>query len=209
MSVEKSARRWDPLVKLTHWGVVIAIIANALLLEPGSGWHVQVGYAMAALLLLRWLWGFIGPRPARITSFLPSIPRTLAHVRAIAAGRHEDHASHNPLGAWMVFAIWVTLASVAATGIAMSAELPLTLPAAVASAPARVQPGIGAEEEEAENHGDEEEGDGGEGGEEWLEEVHEGAVNLLYLLIALHLAGVLFESVRSRGRVVRAMLPGG
>lgn len=208
MSVEKSAHRWDPLVKLTHWGIVIAIIANALLLEPGSGWHVQVGYAMAALLLLRWLWGFIGPRPARITSFLPSIPRTLAHVRAIAAGRHEDHASHNPLGAWMVFAIWATLATVAASGIAMSSEAPLSLPEPVTASSTTDRPHDEAREED---EGDEQRGEGeeGEGGEEWLEEVHEAAVNLLYLLIALHLCGVLFESVRSRSRVVRAMLPGG
>jgi cytochrome b len=208
MTEPKSARRWDPLVKLTHWGIVMAIIANALFLEPGSGWHVQVGYAMAALLVLRWLWGVIGPRPARITSFLPSIPRTLAHLRAIAAGRQEEHVSHNPLGAWMVFAIWATLATVAATGIAMSAEAPLALPATIASTATGER--VDAEgEEAAEQHGDEEESEGGEGSEEWLEEVHEGAVNLLYLLIALHLAGVLFESMRSRGRVVQAMLPGG
>lgn len=202
MSVEKSAHRWDPLVKLTHWGIVIAIIANALLLEPGSGWHVQVGYAMAALLLLRWLWGFIGPRPARITSFLPSIQRTLAHLRAITAGRHEEHASHNPLGAWMVFAIWATLAAVAVSGIAMSSEAPLNLPEPIA-APSSGERAYSDEGEEGEEHDEE------EGGEEWLEEVHEAAVNLLYLLIALHLCGVVFETVRSRGRVVRAMLPGG
>lgn len=54
--------------------------------------------------------------------------------------------------------------------------------------------------------------EGGEGekeGEELFEELHEIAVNLLYLLIALHLAGVVFETRRSGREVVGAMIPGG
>ena len=125
MTTDKPARRWDPIVKLTHWGVVGAVVANATLFEPGSQRHIQIGYAMAALLLLRWLWGFIGPRSARFTSFLPSIGKTMDHLRAIAGRRDEPHMSHNPLGSWMVFAIWATLAVVAASGIAMSTGVPV------------------------------------------------------------------------------------
>ena len=56
-----------------------------------------------------------------------------------------------------------------------------------------------------------EEGEEGEEGqsEELFEEVHEVAVNLLYLLIALHIAGVAFETARSGKRTITAMLPGG
>ena len=46
----KQPRRWDPIVKLTHWGVVTAVIANAIFTEEGSGWHIWVGYGLAALL---------------------------------------------------------------------------------------------------------------------------------------------------------------
>ena len=67
MSVIEPTKRWDPIVKLTHWGVASAVIANALFTEEGSGWHVWVGYALAGLLLLRWLWGFVGTRNARFS----------------------------------------------------------------------------------------------------------------------------------------------
>ena len=40
------------------------------------------------------------------------------------------------------------------------------------------------------------------------EEVHETAVNLLYVLIALHIAGVAFETRRSGREILLAMLPG-
>lgn len=45
-------------------------------------------------------------------------------------------------------------------------------------------------------------------GAEWLEEVHEGLANLLLLLIALHVAGVLFTSLREGQNLVRSMFTG-
>ena len=47
------------------------------------------------------------------------------------------------------------------------------------------------------------------GGEsEWLEEVHEVAANGMLLLIALHVAGVLFSSVAHGENLVRGMITG-
>jgi len=40
-----------------------------------------------------------------------------------------------------------------------------------------------------------------------MEELHQIAVNLLYVLIVLHIAGVVFETRRSGQQVVLAMLP--
>lgn len=198
-------RRWDPLVRLTHWGVAAAIVANGIVTREGSDWHIWVGYAAAALLALRLLWGLIGPAEARFSAFPPSPSRALAHVGDIATGRRTEHRSHNPLGALMVYALWGTLAVVAATGIAMAGPQALRTPPAVTS----VNAGETGEDEDGEES---EAGEGfeagGEGGEEMLEEIHEAAANLLFVLAGLHIAGVVFETSRSGPGVVRAMLPG-
>ncbi len=197
-------RRWDPLVRITHWGVAAAIVANGLATEEGSAFHIWIGYAAGALLLLRLLWGFIGPREARFSAFPPSPRAALGHVRDIAAGRRASHRSHNPLGALMVYALWGTLAVVVVTGIAMSGPPSIsTLPAAPASMVG--ESSHEADEDEQEAAG--ERGEGGEGGE-MIEEIHEAAANLLFLLAALHVAGVAFETRRSGPQVVRAMVGG-
>lgn len=210
-ALARPARRWDPVVKLTHWSVVAAVVANALFTEEGSGTHVWIGYALAAILALRLLWGLIGPAEARFSAFPPSPGRALAHLRDIRTGRHFEHRSHNPLGALMVYAIWSCLGAVIASGIAM-AGLPGQARSESGGERSAVAVSVSAGHERDEgNERDErdERGEGGEGGGEGpLGEIHEVAVNLLYLLIALHVAGVVFETRRSGREVVVAMLPG-
>ena len=200
-------RRWDPIVKMTHWGIVTAVIGNGLITGEGSGAHIWVGYALAGLLGLRLLWGFIGPAEARFSAFPPSPTRAVQHLAEIKRGEVTVHRSHNPLGTFMVYAIWLCLGAIIASGIAMSGPPPAN-PLAVrgegreyAYSAAR-DDAVDEDEEGSDN-------EGGEAGEEFLEEVHEIAVNLLYALIFLHLAGVLFETRRSGKAVVGAMIPGG
>jgi cytochrome b len=196
------SRNWDPVVKVTHWSIVAAILANALVTEEGSDVHIWVGYALAAILALRLLWGLIGPAEARFSAFPPSSRRALAHLRDIRAGKKEDHRSHNPLGALMVYAIWSILGVIIASGIAMAGP-PSTVFLDRAERSSEVTQKVVVEQsdaDEAAEHADAEES-------VW-EEVHETAVNLLYILIALHIAGVIFETRRSGREILLAMLPG-
>jgi cytochrome b len=193
--------RWDPLVRLTHWGIAAAIVGNGVISEEGSALHVWIGYAAGALLAVRLLWGLIGTGPARFSSFPPSPRRALAHVADIAAGRRRTHRSHNPLGALMVYALWGTLATVVATGVAMDGGKAL----AGQSVEFRTTHGGPAVYERAYEPRER----GGESdGEEMLEEIHEVAANLLFLLAGLHVAGVAFETSRGEHGLVRAMITG-
>lgn len=213
-------KRWDPIVKITHWGIATAIIANAVFTEEGSGWHIWVGYGLAGLLGLRLLWGLVGPANARFTAFPPSPLRAMRYLQKQFSGRHEANASHNPLGALMVYALWSCLAVTIATGIAMSGPPPANPTADRSENEAMLSNVIGRtvadaseEKDEIEESGTEEAEPGLTGGEhedegeEWLEEIHEAAVNLLYLLVVLHILGVVVETVRHGRGTVKSMLP--
>lgn len=202
-TTKPARRRWDPIVRITHWSIALAVLANALLTEEGSGPHIWVGYGLAAILGLRLLWGLVGPAEARFAAFWPSPRKALAHIRDIRAGTVTPHASHNPLGALMVYAIWGCLLTIIATGIAMAGPPPWD--GAEREAEHRSITVSEQSHDESSEEGDSEE----EGEEGLLGEIHETAANLLYLLILLHLAGVMFETRRSGKQVLVAMAPFG
>jgi cytochrome b len=191
-------RRWDPIVRISHWSIALAVLANAVFTEEGSGPHIWVGYGLAAILGLRLMWGLVGPAEVRFSAFWPSPRKVLAHLQEIRAGKVTRHASHNPVGAMMVYAIWGCLLTIIATGIAMAGLPPLD--GAEREAEHRsTSTAVQSFDEESEDEGEAEEG--------LLGEVHETAANLLYLLILLHLAGVIFETRRSGKQVLVAMAP--
>lgn len=195
-----SRRGWDPLIRITHWGVAVAVLINGLITDGGSGIHVWIGYVAVALLVLRLVWGLIGTDEARFSSFPPSLSAAVAHSADLVAGRSREYRSHNPLGSLMVYALWGTLTVVAATGIAMAGSPLQTVETASA---------VQLLHEAGEQDGDREYDDGhGEHGPEILNEIHEVAANLLLMLAALHVAGVAFESRIAGRNLAREMVTG-
>ncbi len=118
-----SARKvavWDPLVRLIHWSLALAILLNGFVLDGESRIHDWIGYSALALVGLRLIWALIGPQPARFTAFPPSPGRAIRHLRAIRTGDRAVHLSHNPLGALMVYNIWLSVLVIATTGYMMT-----------------------------------------------------------------------------------------
>ena len=62
---------YDLPTRLFHWALVacVAGLAVTAYSENGLDWHARLGYAVAALLLFRLVWGFIGGRWSRFASF--------------------------------------------------------------------------------------------------------------------------------------------
>lgn len=191
-------RVWDPLVRIFHWAIVVAFAVAWLTADDLQPVHEIAGYAVAGLVAFRLVWGFVGSRYARFAQFLRGSAATLAYLGDLAQGREHRHLGHNPAGAVMIVALLVTLSGTAFTGWLMEepsrfAMLP-DLPQIIAPA-----------------HADESgHGHSGENGdaEGLLEDVHEALANLMLLLVALHVGGVVLGSFRHHENLVRAMVSG-
>lgn len=194
-------RLWDPVVRLTHWGIALAVLVNALLSEGGSLVHVALGWLVMALLLLRLVWGVLGPAEARFSAFPPNPAAALGHLRQLLTGGVRDYPSHNPAAAIMVYAFWATLAAVTATGLIMTSG---ATPMQVAAEKAAVASGDWSALI-ADSEGDSPDD---RGLRHTAEEIHEVAANLLLFLAALHLAGVAVESRALRRSLLAPMLFG-
>jgi cytochrome b len=115
-SAPATVRVWDPWVRLAHGAFIAGIVAAWLTRHARGSWHEWIGYAVAAVLVLRLLWGLAGPDSARFARFVRGPRATLAYARAVASGRAPRHLGHNPLGAWMVVALLASIAVVSITG---------------------------------------------------------------------------------------------
>jgi cytochrome b len=193
---------WDPVVRITHWGIAVSVLVNAALDEGGSLLHVSLGWLVMALLVLRLIWGALGPAEARFSAFPPNPVAALRHLVQLASGRVAHYPSHNPAGAMMAYAFWACLAVVTVTGLIMTGG----------ATPMRV-----AEEKAAVASGDwsalikESEGESSDKDKSLrhtAEEVHEVVANLLLLLAAVHVAGVFLESRAMRRNLVAPMVLG-
>ena len=153
-----------------------------------------------AVLVIRLVWGFIGPKEARFTAFLPDPRAAVSHLFSLLRGKPKEYPSHNPAGAIMVYALWACLAAVIATGLILTdAKTPIAIAkerVAVEQGDWSVLAGDGEGEDPSEDSG------------EIVKEIHETAANLMLVLALVHVAGVAAESYALRRNLVRPMIKG-
>lgn len=106
---------WDPFVRIFHWSLVV-LFALAWVSEDLQSLHQPVGYAIGGLVVLRIVWGFVGPTHARFSDFVRSPKTTLVYARDLLAGRAKHGRGHNPLAGMMVLALLVMLIATGASG---------------------------------------------------------------------------------------------
>lgn len=192
---------WDYVVRVTHWVVGGVVIANALFTKGGGTLHVWLGWIGMAFLAVRFVWGLVGSPEARFAAFPPRPVAALSHVNRVLRGRPREYASHNPAGAMMIYALWLSLATVIGTGLVMTkGATPWEI--------ARQQDAVASGDWSALVTEDGAAG-GGEGDEEGgsiVKEIHEVGGNLLIILAVIHVAGVALESVRLQRNLVRPMI---
>jgi cytochrome b len=172
---------WDPLVRIFHWALVLFFAVAYLTEDDFLGLHVWAGYTVSMLLLFRLVWGLIGPRPARFSSFVRPPSAVFEYLRAMLRFRAPHYLGHNPAAGAMVVALLASLLLLTLSGmIIIAAEGQGPLAGTFAA-------GLDAE---------------------WMEEIHEFLANLTLLLVFLHVAGVVFSSFLEGQNLPRSMMTG-
>lgn len=193
---------WDPVVRLSHWVIAGVVLGNALFTKAGGITHVWFGWIGMSFLVLRLVWGFVGPVEARFASFPLRPQAALAHLKQLACGKPREYRSHNPAGAAMVYALWSLMAALIVSGLMLTGG---ATPFEVARQKAAVASGDWAALAQASESDDE---GADKVSRKVVEGAHEIASNLLIALVVLHLGGVLVESAALRRNLVRPMLLG-
>ena len=73
---------WDWMVRLLHW-MLAALVAVDLVRDDGDYAHRLVGYAAAAVVLVRLSWAAVSRSHAGLASLRPSVAQSLAYLRLL------------------------------------------------------------------------------------------------------------------------------
>lgn len=187
---------WDPFVRVCHWLLAIVVIIAWLTDEP-LWLHTWLGYIAALLVVLRVGWGVIGPENARFASFVHGPSLVFGYLADLIRLSPKRYVGHSPAGGAMIVALLFMVAVTASTGMVNLAadrgEGPL------AGLITKVErPGIRS------SNGN----DRGRREELLIKEIHETAANIMLVLVAFHVAGVIFASITHRENLVRSMITG-
>lgn len=202
---QRRIRVWDPFVRISHWTMAVAFFVAYFTEDDVLTLHVWAGYTVGALVVMRVLWGFVGPRHARFSDFLYGPWAVWQYLLDLFAFRARRYLGHSPAGGAMVLALLLGSAATVWSGLELYAVEDNAGPlAALSSEP--IVSAAHANDEDREPDPEREHGDDNE--EDFWEEIHESLANLTLVLVLLHITGVLFASVVHRENLVASMVTG-
>ena len=175
---------WDPLVRSFHWILVGAFFIAYLTEDDFLSLHVWSGYIVGIAIVIRILWGLVGTRHARFTDFVTSPKTAMRYVYDTLAMRAKRYIGHNPAGGLMIVVMILGLLVTVVSGIALYGVAEQAGPLAVSM------------------------GNGSELWEDMLEGIHEFFANFTLFLVAVHVAGVVIESLIHKENLVLSMING-
>jgi cytochrome b len=174
---------WDLPIRLVHW-LLVALLCFSwwTATESQMQWHRFSGYAIFTLVLFRIYWGFVGSATARFAQFVRGPAVTVNYFRSMFQRSSISVTGHNPLGGWNVVILLIVLLLQVLLGLfAVDVD-------GIESGPLSYS--VSFETGRA------------------VAKLHERLFHLLEVLIALHLAAILFYRFYKRQNLTAVMIVG-
>ncbi|MBF0147338.1 MAG: cytochrome b/b6 domain-containing protein [Magnetococcales bacterium] len=184
MNTAREITVWDPWVRLFHWSLVVMVLAALVTEDEQLKLHVLAGHGVIGLVIFRLIWGFMGTEHALFTDFVRKPAQVIAYLRAIRDGSPGHHLGHNPAGGMMIVVLLGVLFLLGITGLlTIGIEKDAgVLAGMVANIPIPVGKA--------------------------MEEFHEALGEFMWVLIGLHLTGVVLGIWQHRENLIWSMITG-
>lgn len=175
---------WDLPTRVVHWLLVALVIACFVTAGIGGVWmsfHMKCGIAILGMLVFRIVWGFVGGRYARFSSFIRGPAAVFGYARDLLRKDSPRHLGHNPMGGWSVLAMLISLMVQVVSGLFANDDIFTKGP---------LYPWVG------------------KAASDGLTRIHRLNHDVLFLLAALHLMAVLFYLIIKHDNLIRPMITG-
>lgn len=109
---------WDLPVRVFHWLLVLCFAGAWLTSEFESleTWHLAFGYTSGALIVFRLLWGLVGTRYARFSSFVAPPRAVIQYLFSLFGSNKKHYLGHNPAGGAVMLSLMILVLLVVFSG---------------------------------------------------------------------------------------------
>lgn len=172
---------WDAPTRAFHWLQALCFLGAYLTAESEKNRdiHVTLGYILFGLIVFRLIWGFVGTRYAKFSSFAFSPKAIITYLLSLPKGKSEHFVGHNPVGSvaiWLLLSLGITLG---VTGVMLA------------------QKNVMAALENMDGYDS-----------DLVVSIHSYATDAMLVVVFIHLLGVFMSSFLHKENLVRAMLIG-
>ncbi len=163
---------WDLPTRLFHWLLVVGLIVTYAIAQFAGehsnlfSVHMIVGIVLGFMVVLRLIWGIVGTKYARLSSFQFGPSALRDYFKAVFAATEQRSIGHNPASSYSSIAMLILVGLTVATGLLMSS------------------------------------------GSEAAEELHAASAYALLAVIAVHIVGVVWYTLRHRENITLSMITG-
>jgi cytochrome b len=118
------ARDWP--IRILHWLLAACFLSAFFIAKtvdddsPAFDYHMLIGMVMLLTIVLRIVWGFLGPPYARWSNLKLHPTALVNYFKGLLRGQSSQEDGHNPASSWAAVAMWLLGCGLAATGISMT-----------------------------------------------------------------------------------------
>jgi len=175
---------WDIPTRLFHWilvGLVIFSFITGKIGVTAMKYHEWSGFAILVLVGFRIVWGFIGGRQSRFSSFVKGPVAVIRYASSLLKKDSKPHIGHNPLGGWSIIAMLTSLLIQAGTGLFANDDIFTEGPL------------YDLVSRKTSN---------------WLTSIHHLNQKVLTVLVVIHIGAVIFYLIVKRDNLIKPMITG-
>jgi cytochrome b len=116
---------WDAPTRVFHWALALSFVGAFVTADSERlrDVHVALGYTVLGLVAFRLIWGVLGTRYARFTSFVFGPREVVAYLKSLLTLRPQHFLGHNPAGSFAIYALLALGLLTGLTGYAHYNEL--------------------------------------------------------------------------------------
>lgn len=124
-SITKYVLIWDLPTRVFHWSLV-ACFVGAIATQESERYrlfHVTFGYTMLGLVIFRLVWGLIGTKYSKFSSFCFTFKQVKQYLEGLLDNRSVHYLGHNPLGSIAIYLILTSVLVISFSGYCIYSDI--------------------------------------------------------------------------------------